>query len=208
MPTSRRKPTGLTEDDLKAALDRLDEGVIILDGRGLIIGINRVARAVLEVSDHDALGADFRQLWNGRLDDPASTVQQSITQRRPVRNVDVQATSRLGLERLLSVRTDFPNDDEAPGNRCLIVFRDVTESAAMKRKLARRKQSEEAAASEDKQAQASSAPAQDAQGGAAVVRQALAATDWNVSKAARRLDISRTTLYKRMSKLGLTRPDE
>jgi transcriptional regulator with GAF, ATPase, and Fis domain len=40
------------------------------------------------------------------------------------------------------------------------------------------------------------------------VRLALNAAGWNVAKAARRLHVSRTTLYKRMRQLGLTRPQE
>ena len=40
------------------------------------------------------------------------------------------------------------------------------------------------------------------------IRQSLAATGWNVAKAARRLGVSRTTLYKRIHQLGITRPAE
>lgn len=39
-------------------------------------------------------------------------------------------------------------------------------------------------------------------------RQVLAAVDWNLAKAARRLGVSRTTLYKRIGQLGLKRPRE
>lgn len=39
-------------------------------------------------------------------------------------------------------------------------------------------------------------------------RQVLAAVDWNLAKAARRLGVSRTTLYKRIAQLGLKRPRE
>lgn len=40
------------------------------------------------------------------------------------------------------------------------------------------------------------------------IGEALASTGWNVAKAARRLRISRTTLYKRITQLGIRRPDE
>jgi DNA-binding NtrC family response regulator len=40
------------------------------------------------------------------------------------------------------------------------------------------------------------------------VEQALTATGWNVAKAARRLHISRTTLYKRMAEFNLAEPNE
>jgi len=39
------------------------------------------------------------------------------------------------------------------------------------------------------------------------VRDALEATSWNVAKAARRLRVSRTTLYKRIAELGIQRPE-
>ena len=40
------------------------------------------------------------------------------------------------------------------------------------------------------------------------VRQTLSATGWNVAKAARRLGVSRTTLYKRIAELGIQRPTD
>jgi len=39
-----------------------------------------------------------------------------------------------------------------------------------------------------------------------LLRDTLAATDWNVAKTARRLGISRTTVYERMARHGLRRP--
>ncbi len=44
--------------------------------------------------------------------------------------------------------------------------------------------------------------------GVAAVREALEATGWNVARAARRLRVSRTTLYKRISELGIRRPQD
>ena len=38
------------------------------------------------------------------------------------------------------------------------------------------------------------------------VRNVLEATGWNIAMAARRLRISRTTLYKRIGQLGIQRP--
>jgi len=40
------------------------------------------------------------------------------------------------------------------------------------------------------------------------VRNVLAATGWNVAKAARRLGVSRTTLYKHIGQLGIRRPED
>ncbi len=42
----------------------------------------------------------------------------------------------------------------------------------------------------------------------ASVKAALEAAGWNVARAARRLSVSRTTLYKRIAELGLERPDD
>ena len=39
-----------------------------------------------------------------------------------------------------------------------------------------------------------------------VLEQTLAATDWNVAKAARRLDVSRTTVYEQIKCFALVRP--
>jgi len=41
-----------------------------------------------------------------------------------------------------------------------------------------------------------------------VLHKTLHSTGWNVAKAARRLNISRTTLYERMARFGLTRPND
>jgi PAS domain S-box-containing protein len=38
------------------------------------------------------------------------------------------------------------------------------------------------------------------------LRRTLAATDWNIAKTARRLNLSRTTVYDRIKRFGLTRP--
>ena len=38
------------------------------------------------------------------------------------------------------------------------------------------------------------------------IEDALAATDWNVAKAARRLGMARRTMYRRIKKYGMQRP--
>jgi len=126
-----------TKDDLGGVLDRLAEGVVTLDGRGRIVGINRAACRILEIDPVEALDAHCCELLDSQFCGSAEVVRESIREHRPVSDVEVPVETRSGRRRVLVVQTgSLGNGREHRGS--VVVLRDVTELAALKEDLARR----------------------------------------------------------------------
>ncbi|HUT94275.1 MAG TPA: helix-turn-helix domain-containing protein [Thermoguttaceae bacterium] len=193
----------VTKEDLEAILDSLVEGIVTLDDERKIIGINRAACEILEVEKGQAVEADCCELMGKQLCESAAAVADSIRDGKPLSDFQVQVQTRSGRKKVLVFQTNTLRGPEDRRRGSVVVLRDVTELAALKEDLARRPHEVEPA----KDAARPSGP----QAGAVepeAVRDVLEATGWNVARAARRLRVSRTTLYKRIAALGIRRPDE
>ena len=193
----------VTKEDLEAILDSLVEGIVTLDDARRIIGINRAACEILEVEKGQAVEANWCELMGKQLCESAAAVRDSIRDGKPLSDFQVQVQTRSGRKKVLVFQTNTLRDPEDRRRGSVVVLRDVTELAALREDLARRPHEIEPA----KDAARPSGPQARAVGPEAV-REVLDATGWNVAKAARRLRVSRTTLYKRIAELGMRRPDE
>jgi PAS domain S-box-containing protein len=204
----------VTKEDLEAILDSLVDGVVMLDDEGKIMGINRAACEILEVEKDEAVEADCCELMEKQLCESAAAVRNSIRNRRPVSGVQVAVQTRSGRKRVLVFQTNLLRSAKDRHRGSVLVLRDVTELAAIKEALAQRYwlHNDErhpggphtVASTKD----STSRPQQQRRAvEAEVVREMLEAAGWNVAKAARRLQVSRTTLYKRIAELGIRRPD-
>jgi len=195
--------TNVTQEDLQAILDSLAEGVVTLDDRRRITGINRAACGILEVERGEAVGADCCELMARQLGESGAQLRDSIRDGRPARGVPVRVRTRFGRAKVLVLHTDLLRGGEGARGGSVVVLGDVTELAALKEDLARRYRLERIAGKSKLQTRVEPSDV-----GPEAVRETLAATGWNVSKAARRLRVSRTTLYKRIARLGIRRPEE
>jgi transcriptional regulator of acetoin/glycerol metabolism len=135
MPLDLESADRVRNEDLKALLDHLSEGVVIFDQRGRILSINRAACEILATGPGEAIGRDISGLLADRFDGVPSSA--------------------------------MPGDDPPDGR-----------------------------------------PDRDAQGRltADAIEESLSIAGWNIAKAARRLGVSRTALYKRIRSLDLHRP--
>jgi len=193
----------VTKEDLEAILDSLVEGIVTLDDEGRIIGINRAACEILEVEKGQAVETNCCELMGKQLCESAAAVRDSIRDGAPLSDFQVQVQTRSGRKKVLVFQTTTLRGPEDRRRGSVVVLRDVTELAALKEDLARRPREIEPA----KDAARPSGPQARAVQPEAV-RDALEATGGNVAKAARRLRVSRTTLYKRIAQLGIRRPED
>ncbi len=193
----------VTKEDLEAILDSLVEGIVTLDDEGRIIGINRAACEILEVEKGQAVEMNCCELMGKQLCESAAAVRDSIRDGTPLSDFQVQVQTRSGRKKVLVFQTTTLRGPEDRRRGSVVVLRDVTELVALKEDLARRPREIEPA----KDAARPSGPQARAVQPEAV-RDALEATGGNVAKAARRLRVSRTTLYKRIAQLGIRRPED
>jgi len=227
--SSTNSARSVTKEDLEAILDSLVEGIVTLDDEGRIIGINRAACRILEVEKDEALNACCCDLMGRQLCDSAAAVRDSIRNHRPVSDVRVQVRTRSAQKKVLVFQTNLLRNTQGRRGGSVVVLRDVTELenaieyAFVKgragllganhlppelRAMASAGAQPHDASNATERSEAHSGqtrlppPAADAE----AVRSMLEATGWNVAKAARRLRISRTTLYKRLAGLGIRRP--
>jgi len=193
----------VTKDDLEAILDSLVEGIVTLDDERRIIGINRAACEILEVEKGQAVETDCCELMGKQLCESAAAVRDSIRDGTPLRDFQVQVQTRSGRKKVIVFQTNTLRGPEDRRRGSVVVLRDVTELVALKEDLARRPREigpvKDSAGEAQPQGRAVDPEA---------VRDVLEVTGWNVAKAARRLRVSRTTLYKRIAELGIRRPDE
>ncbi|MBN2476538.1 MAG: sigma 54-interacting transcriptional regulator [Pirellulales bacterium] len=128
----------ITREDLEAILDSLVEGIVTLDDRRQVIGINRAACEILEVAREDALQADCHGLLGEQFCAAASAIRDSLQRGEPVRNVLSNMETPAGQERVLSFNTSVLRDPQDRARGSVVVFRDVSELVALKADLARR----------------------------------------------------------------------
>jgi PAS domain S-box-containing protein len=192
----------VTQQDLETILDSLVEGVLTLDEAGRILGVNRAACEILKVQKRRALGADCCELLDEQLRGSTAAVCDAIRDGKPLSDCQVQVRTRSRRKMVLVFQTNSLSIAKRDRRGGVVVIRDVTELAALKEELARRRGRHDRAEGVTRPAD----PPRDSLG-PDTVRDALEATGWNVAQAARRLRVSRTTLYKRIAALGIRRPE-
>ena len=133
----RKLARSVTTGDYEAILDSLVEGIVALDGEGSIIGINRAACEILEIRKDEAAGANCCDLLGKQFCHRAGAVRESIQQRRPLRDVQVEVQTRSGRRKALTFQT-LLLDDENQHRGSALLFRDVTELVNLREDLVRR----------------------------------------------------------------------
>ena len=125
----------LDNDRLQSVLDSLDEGVLTLDDDGVVIGINRAACEILDVQRREALDRGCPCLLGDEVCDEDSSLRRSIADRRPIRHLEIEIVTEAGHRRVLHVRTTVLRGGEREPEGGLVVFRDVSELARLRRDL-------------------------------------------------------------------------
>jgi two-component system response regulator HydG len=138
LDANNNPPRSISKEDLEAILDSLVEGLVTVDDRGRVMGINRAACEILEVEKYDALEADCATLLGESFCRAAAVIREAIEDNRPVHDVEIQARTRSGREKVLLFRTNVLRDPVGRPRGSVVLLRDVTELHALKEDLARR----------------------------------------------------------------------
>jgi PAS domain S-box-containing protein len=192
---------GLGPEDLAAIFDSLAEGVVIVDAQGRILSINRAAGRILEMGEAEATGSNCSNLLGQQFGSSAATIGEAIRNGQPVDSIQIEAQTRSGGQKTLVFCTRLFRDPEDRPRGSVLLVRDVTELHTLQAALARDSIESTSGAS----ARTGGPPEPEVP--LEAIRRALDVTDWNVAKAARRLQLSRTRLYARIRQLGLRRPE-
>ena len=121
-----------------AILDSLDDGVVTLDDNGTVISINRAACKMVETSRKAALGAACPCLLGEGLCAPDSILRESISNRKPIHDVEAELETPSGHRKVFNLRTVVFREGRREPRGGLVVLRDVTELAHLRRDLKER----------------------------------------------------------------------
>lgn len=107
---------------LKALLDNMAEGVIVLDARGKITLINKVIEIIFGIREEEFL--DHPLIEAIRNPELNHFLKEALDTRR-VREIELKMVTP--VERIFKIRSTFFREEENDGKGLLVVFNDVTE---------------------------------------------------------------------------------
>lgn len=134
----RSKAAKITKCDLQAILDSLSEGIVTLDDEGTVIDINRAACEILEIMKDEALREGCPCILGDDLCAPGSELRNSIQERRSIREYEVSISTPSGKRKTIALRTEVLREDNRYPRGGVVIFRDVSEVAALRRDLGER----------------------------------------------------------------------
>ncbi|MCA9339161.1 PAS domain S-box protein [Candidatus Saccharibacteria bacterium] len=120
-------------------INAIDEGVIAVDGQGVIQLINPAAQGTIGWGKQDALKLDYRSVLklkdkNGKSLEPSQdVVQKTLATNEPSASNDLTLETNSGKRLLVSVHVSPVGQI---GSGCIIVFRDITEEKKEEREQA------------------------------------------------------------------------
>lgn len=202
----------LTPADIELIFDALAEGILILSPEGRILLVNKAACGILGIDRHQAMQLVWKQLRTKQSAVNLSPLPASAEELCKIDRLDMELPGGDRTNKVVcGVRAIFRPDGQ-PQLVVLVLAAARQESAALRpEKRTDTLGPWEAAGPSAQQASGSQSGGM----GAAswheqreLLCRTLQATGWNVAKAARRLKLSRTTLYARIARYGLVRPKE
>ncbi|MBN1343060.1 MAG: sigma 54-interacting transcriptional regulator [Phycisphaerae bacterium] len=128
----------MTREGLQAILDSLTEGLVTIDDTGRVVGINRAACEILEVEPDQAIQAGCPCILGKETCASGSVLRTSIRERRPVKEFEVEIEMPSGRRKVLSMDTAVLRDAGNEAHGGVVLVRDVTELATLRRDLGQR----------------------------------------------------------------------
>jgi len=127
----------------EVVINAIDEGVVAIDGQGIIQLINPAAQEVLGWTKQDAMGLDYHSVikligLNGKeLPPEASPIQQVLTSGKPLVNNDLALMTHSNKKILISlVVSPVGQTSNGTSAGAIAVFRDITGEKAEERQKA------------------------------------------------------------------------
>ena len=138
MANAKLRSGQITKRDLQAILDSLTEGIVTLDDEGTVIDVNRAGCEILEIQKEEVIQAGCPCLLGDQLCEPGSVLRNSIRNRQTIQNYEVEIETPSGQRKAIVLRTAVFRDKQDRARGGVVVFRDVTEIAALRRDLGQR----------------------------------------------------------------------
>lgn len=202
----------LTPADLESLLDVLPEGVVLLAPDGSVLFINAKGCEILGIDRRAAVRLSWEDLRAARLSWDLKALPARAEDLSHIDHLDVaQQGEQSDADRL----TCSVKPIRAPNGQVRIIALLLTPMQPVSSGGIRQQHPENRSAGGSGAEAEPSCPS--AQGISPpmsppeqrdLICRTLEATGWNVAKAARRLKLSRTTLYSRIARYGLVRPKE
>ncbi len=123
----------------EVVINAIGDGVMALDGKGMIQLINPAAQRILGWAKQDALALSYKSVLtlidkvNKPLDPSMDPVQQVLNNNQQVRNNDLTISSKTGKKMMTSLVVSPVGE---MGSGVIIVFRDITKEKAEEREQA------------------------------------------------------------------------
>ncbi len=123
----------------EVVINAIGDGVMALDGKGVIQLINPAAQRILGWAKQDALALGYKSVLtlidkvNKPLDSSMDPVQQVLNTNQQVRNNDLTISSKTGKKMMTSLVVSPVGE---MGSGVIIVFRDITKEKAEEREQA------------------------------------------------------------------------
>jgi PAS domain S-box-containing protein len=122
--------------ELEAIFEHFPDGIITLTATRpyLITNINSVACQLLQAQKTEILGKTIRSAFGE--DDSAllQVIEETATQKRPVRNFNVEIENDKGDSKILLLNTEIVSNERLPAPRILLILHDISEVSHLQRK--------------------------------------------------------------------------
>ncbi|UCD18546.1 MAG: PAS domain S-box protein [Candidatus Zixiibacteriota bacterium] len=122
----------LETDDI---LRHLSSGLLTIDSGGRVIFFNRAAEEILDISESDMKGRDFRDALAGRMSRLADNLNDVLQSQRHSRRGEVEIRKRDGTVVAIGVSTSLLADDQEGIRGVIVIFQDLTETKRLEEKI-------------------------------------------------------------------------
>lgn len=115
-------------------LDSVSSGLVLVDGEGVVVHLNRAGEAILGVSEDDARGRDYRVVF---AEVPAfcERLAAALDAGRPESRAEFFVRRKRGGSVPVGLSTSILKDESGTDRGVIAIFRDLTEAREMEERL-------------------------------------------------------------------------
>ncbi len=130
--SERLERVQLDTDDI---LHNLHSGLITVDNRGRIVYFNRAAETILGVSQEEARGRDFLEVFADRMPEFCESVLSVLRMAKPNLRSEIEIVGRDGRAMPLGLTTSVLGDEQTGIRGVIAIFQDLTVAKKMEQAL-------------------------------------------------------------------------
>ena len=122
----------LETDDI---LRHLNTGLLTIEPEGRIIFFNRAAEEILDVSEIDVKGHDFRLTFSDRMSRLSHVLEEVLHSQKHSRRSEVEISKRDGTVVPIGLSTSILIDEDGGIRGLIAIFQDLTETKKLEEKI-------------------------------------------------------------------------